>query len=127
MTMRFFEVKLRFDARARGVVSKMSDDVKVNRGEDKGERGVSSLEGLQEGPTVRAGVDSKMLRAGKRTYFFDVKEDRRGTRYLVITESRFLGETGGRMRNSVMVYPEDIEEFEKYFKAAIGELKSGSR
>ncbi len=34
------------------------------------------------------GVFSKVLRAGRRTYFFDVRETRAGDYYLTITESK---------------------------------------
>ncbi len=59
---------------------------------------------------------SKTVRAGRRTYFFDVKETKEGKPYLVITESTFVGEhrNGGedrRLRSRLMVFAESIEEF----------------
>jgi hypothetical protein len=41
--------------------------------------------------------------AGKRNYFFDVKENQRGERYLVITESQQTGE-GTYSRQRVLIY-----------------------
>ena len=55
--------------------------------------------------------ESKTVKAGARTYFFDLKETKEGKPYLVITESRFKGEDDDRERNSIVVFPENIEEF----------------
>lgn len=55
--------------------------------------------------------DSKMIRAGSRTYFFDLRETKSGKKFLVITESRFTGEGEKRERQSLAVFPENIEEF----------------
>ena len=35
-------------------------------------------------------VFSQAVKAGKRTYFFDVKETKQGERYITITESKLL-------------------------------------
>ena len=44
----------------------------------------------------RDDVFSKAVKAGKRTYFFDVKETKHGEKYLTITESKrkFNGDDG---------------------------------
>lgn len=55
--------------------------------------------------------NSKMVKAGSRTYFFDVKEAKNGKKYLVITESRLAGEGKERVRNTIMVFPEQAGEF----------------
>jgi hypothetical protein len=55
---------------------------------------------------------TEKVSAGKRTYFFDVKEDRQGSKILKITESR--KNEGEFIRHSVMVFQED---FEKIFDA----------
>jgi hypothetical protein len=59
---------------------------------------------------------SESVRAGTRTYFFDVKESSEGTKYLVISESRKMGET--RERSRVMVFEEDILSFTEGLKKA---------
>lgn len=60
---------------------------------------------------------SERIAAESRTYFFDVKESRDGTRYLCITETRSTGSKNERHR--VMVFQEHIEAFhEAYIKAA---------
>jgi hypothetical protein len=54
--------------------------------------------------------------AGKRTYFFDVKENHQGTRILKITESR--KNEGEFIRHSLMVFQEDFDKiFEAFDKA----------
>lgn len=62
--------------------------------------------------------ESRQIRAGSRTYFVDLEHTKEGKRYLRITESRFKGEDQERERQSLVVFPEDAEEFAQ----AIGEL-----
>jgi len=52
---------------------------------------------------------SEKVTAGSRTYFFDVKQSQEGTRYLVISESRAVGEEYEHHR--VMVFEENLEAF----------------
>ena len=58
---------------------------------------------------------SKAVRSGRRTYFFDVKENRNGKRYLTITESRQItdleGNLKGYRKNKVFLHREDLERF----------------
>jgi len=60
-------------------------------------------------------VFSRVIRAGKRTYFFDVKATRAGEHYLTITESkrRFSNEQGKFFyeKHKVFLYKEDFEKF----------------
>ena len=56
-------------------------------------------------------VESKLIRAGKRTYFIDVEKTTKDKLYLRITESRFKGKGGERERNSIVIFPEEIKEF----------------
>jgi len=55
--------------------------------------------------------DSKIVKAGGKTYFFDLKETKEGKPYLIITESRFMGEDKERERASIMVFPEHAQDF----------------
>jgi len=48
--------------------------------------------------------DSKTVKAGSKTYFFDLKETKEGQPYLTITESRFMGEGQDRERVSIVVF-----------------------
>lgn len=54
---------------------------------------------------------SATVKAGSKTYFFDIKETQGGKPYLVITESSFKGEEGKRERRSIMVFPEEAQKF----------------
>lgn len=73
----------------------------------------------------RDDVYSKAVRAGKRTYFFDVKSTRSNELYLTITESkrRFNQQTGKFFfeKHKLFLYREDFEKFqdalEEVFKA----------
>lgn len=72
-------------------------------------------------------VFSKRVRAGKRTYFFDVKETKSGEYYLSITESmkRFDNETGKFTydKHKLFLYKEDFEKFTNGFSGAIDFVK----
>lgn len=60
-------------------------------------------------------VYSRVIRAGKRTYFFDVKATRSGENYLTITESkrRFDNDQGKFFyeKHKIFLYREDFEKF----------------
>ena len=66
---------------------------------------------------------SKVVKAGNKTYFFDVKQTKEGKPYLVITESRFQGEGKTRERASLMVFPEQAQEFIQTVTEMAGNLK----
>jgi len=62
----------------------------------------------------REEIFSKAVRAGKRTYFFDVKATRNNDLYLTITESkkRFDGEGKFHFeKHKLFLYKEDFEKF----------------
>lgn len=67
-------------------------------------------------------IKSSMLRAGSRTYFFDINIASNNKKYLRVTESRFIEEGKDRIRNSVVLFPEDVQDFQKNLKDAIGYL-----
>lgn len=59
-------------------------------------------------------IHSKMIRAGKRTYFFDVKSTRQDELYLTITESKRRFESDGAPvfdKHKIFLYREDFEKF----------------
>lgn len=60
-------------------------------------------------------VFSRRVKAGKRTYFFDVKETKAGEYYVTLTESkkRFNGDTGKFFfeKHKVFIYKEDFGKF----------------
>lgn len=57
-------------------------------------------------------VYSKAVRAGKRTYFFDIKSTRGNDLYITITESKKrLDEGAGYEKHKIFLYKEDFEKF----------------
>lgn len=72
-------------------------------------------------------VFSKAVRAGKRTYFFDVKATRAEDYYLTITESkrRFNNETQKFFfeKHKLFLYKEDFGKFTEGLEEAIAKIK----
>lgn len=58
-------------------------------------------------------VFSKVVRAGKRTYFFDIKSTRNNDLYITLTESKkTFGEHGPNyQKHKIFLYKEDFEKF----------------
>ena len=54
---------------------------------------------------------SKTVKAGSKTYFFDINRTKDGKMYLAITESRFKGEGEERERSSIFVFQENAQKF----------------
>ncbi len=74
------------------------------------------MEGFEkkENGKEREEIFSKAVRAGKRTYFFDVKATKRNDYYLTITESKKQYENEGNYRfekHKLFLYKEDFEKF----------------
>ena len=64
-------------------------------------------------------IFSKALRAGRRTYFFDVRETKAGDYYLTITESKKYTNEDGTFfykKHKIYLYKEDFTEFRKTFE-----------
>ncbi|MDD2386118.1 MAG: DUF3276 family protein [Bacteroidales bacterium] len=62
----------------------------------------------------REEIYSVSVRAGKRTYFFDVKETRQEDYYLTLTESKKVFDKDGNSRfekHKIFLYKEDFEKF----------------
>lgn len=62
----------------------------------------------------REEIFSKSVRAGKRTYFFDVKSTKANDYYLTITESKKrIGNDGAPFyeKHKIFLYREDFEKF----------------
>ncbi|MDD3736318.1 MAG: DUF3276 family protein [Bacteroidales bacterium] len=67
-------------------------------------------------------VFTKVVRAGKRTYFFDVKSTRHEDLYLTITESKKrLGKEGKMFyeKHKIFLYKEDFEKFTEGLREAV--------
>lgn len=66
------------------------------------------------GMTEKEEIFSKVLRAGRRTYFFDVRSTKAGDYYLTITESKKFTNDDGSFhykKHKIYLYKEDFEEF----------------
>lgn len=55
--------------------------------------------------------DSIIVKAGSKTYFFDLKQTRDNKPYLLLTESRYKGEGEERERVSITIFPESAAPF----------------
>jgi len=76
----------------------------------------------QEEKTIKEEIFTKIVRAGKRTYFFDVKATRKDDYYLTITESKKrLGKEGKVFyeKHKIFLYKEDFEKFADGLKDAV--------
>ena len=71
----------------------------------------------------RGEVFSTKLVKDDRTYFFNVKENIYGDLFLNIVESRPTDTQGRYLRQSVIVYQEDMGEFIKEFQKSIDFIK----
>jgi hypothetical protein len=77
---------------------------------------------------VKEEIFTKVVRAGKRTYFFDVKATRNDDYYLTITESKKrLGKEGKIFyeKHKVFLYKEDFEKFTEGLKDAVSYIDNG--
>lgn len=82
--------------------------------------------GIEKNETVREEVFSKAVRAGKRTYFFDVKANKGNQYYLTITESKKRFGQDGKFffeKHKLFLYREDFEKFVNGLNEAIAEIK----
>jgi hypothetical protein len=66
----------------------------------------------------RGEVFSTRITAGKRTYFFNVKENRNGDIFLNLVESKKHEESEFE-RHSIIVFQEDLENFLAGFHQAV--------
>ena len=76
----------------------------------------------QNNAREREEVFSKSVRAGKRTYFFDVKTTKSNDYFLTITESKKrIGDDGNPFyeKHKIFLYREDFEKFLEGFNEAV--------
>ncbi len=82
-----------------------------------------------ENENGREEIFSKVVRAGKRTYFLDVKATRRNDYYLTITESKKRFNRDGRHyfeKHKVFLYKEDFEKFTENLQEVIAFIKANA-
>jgi hypothetical protein len=68
---------------------------------------------------------SRPVRAGKRTYFFDVKATRGKDLYMTITESKRRFDDHGNVsysKHKIFLYREDFDKFEEGFLDAVDKI-----
>jgi len=62
-------------------------------------------------------IYSKVVRAGKRTYFFDIKATKGNDLYITLTESKKTfaeeGGDGNYQKHKIFLYKEDFEKFKE--------------
>ena len=79
----------------------------------------------------REEIFSKGVRAGKRTYFFDVKATRAQDLYITITESkrRFSNDSGKYFyeKHKIFLYKEDFEKFSKGLNDVVHFIHTGEK
>ncbi|MGL4630479.1 MAG: DUF3276 family protein [Leadbetterella sp.] len=68
---------------------------------------------------------SKKVRAGKRTYFFDVKATKGNDYYLTLTESRKVLKNGEMAfeKSKIFVYKEDLEKMLETLNETVTHIK----
>lgn len=74
-------------------------------------------------------IYTKVVRAGKRTYFFDVKATRKDDYYLTITESKKRVGKEGKIfyeKHKIFLYKEDFEKFSEGLKDAVDYISNGN-
>lgn len=75
----------------------------------------------------REEIYSKAVKAGKRTYFFDVKATRNSDYYLTITESKKKFDKDGNSsyeKHKIFLYKEDFEKFAEGLEEAVDVVKN---
>ena len=66
-------------------------------------------------------IFSQVLRAGRRTYFFDVRATKAGDYYLTVTESKKFTHDDGSFhykKHKIYLYKEDFSEFKEMLNKA---------
>jgi hypothetical protein len=90
--------------------------------------GIKEVINGQEEKFIKEEIFTKVVRAGKRTYFFDVKATRKDDYYLTITESKKrLGKEGKIFyeKHKIFLYKEDFEKFTEGLKDAVSYIGNG--
>ncbi len=86
-------------------------------------------EGTDKNSMEREEIFSKTVRAGKRTYFFDVKSTRQSDFYLTITESKKRFTEDGKFsydKHKIFLYKEDFEKFMEGLSEVVDYIKENS-
>ena len=94
----------------------------IDEGNVKSDELVTEAAGREE-------IHSKAVRAGKRTYFFDVKATRRNDYYLTITESKKRFNRDGKFfyeKHKLFLYKEDFDKFSESLREIIDFIREAN-
>ena len=72
-------------------------------------------------------LSSIRVRAGKRTYFFDVRSTRNNDHFLTITESKRIFKEDGSVdfiKHKIFLYKEDFDKFKEALDTSIDKVDS---
>jgi len=92
------------------------------------EAGKKEVTNGHEDKFIKEEIFTRVVRAGKRTYFFDVKATRKDDFYLTITESKKrLGKEGKVFyeKHKIFLYKEDFEKFAEGLTDVVSYIDNG--
>ncbi|MFN4082115.1 MAG: DUF3276 family protein [Bacteroidia bacterium] len=69
-------------------------------------------------------IFSKKIRAGKRTYFFDVKSTKGSDFFITITESKKKFDENNYVKHKIFLYKEDFNKFMEALEETINHVKT---
>ncbi|MFN4971639.1 MAG: DUF3276 family protein [Bacteroidota bacterium] len=72
----------------------------------------------------RQEIFSKKIRAGKRTYFFDVKSTKGNDYFITITESKKKFDEGSYVKHKIFLYKEDFNKFMEALNDTVNHIKT---
>jgi len=108
------------------------DDLLVTAG--KLYKGLIKLSQQKHPLDIRRGVsdmnterESETVKAQGRTYFFDLETTKEGKPYLRITESHINKEKNESVRNTILVFQEDIHGFMQAFTKIAYKVVKGNK
>ena len=80
---------------------------------------------MEDSEKGRDEIYSERVRAGKRTYFFDVKSTKSNDYYLTITESKRRAKDDGYFyeKHKIFLYKEDFNKFVEALNATVDHVK----
>ncbi|MGB3464170.1 MAG: DUF3276 family protein [Cyclobacteriaceae bacterium] len=81
---------------------------------------------MEENNKGRDEIYSERVRAGKRTYFFDIKSTRSNDYYLTITESKRKNKDDGFVyeKHKIFLYKEDFSKFVDALNDTVNHVKT---
>jgi len=88
----------------------------------------TGLNNENKGKAGKEEIYTKVVRAGKRTYFFDVKSTRSDDYYLTITESKKRAGKEGKVfyeKHKIFLYKEDFDKFASGLNEVVSFINNG--